>query len=231
MELTIGWALLAGVISFASPCFLPIVPAFVGQLVSEPATAANYRRHAAGRAGLFIGGFSLVFIVMWASLGLFGQSLTSLGLATPLRVIGGILLILMGLHVAGLVEISVFNRAFRMQAPNGANRGAGRAFLMGIIFAAGWTPCIGPVLGGILALATMSGTVARGIILMVAYCLGLGIPFLIVAMGFAGANERFKWFLKHEAFISILSGGFLILIGFLMITNLFTKLSAWIPGY
>ncbi len=230
MEITIPLALLAGLVSFASPCFLPIVPAFVGQLVggnpqrvSRPAALAN--------AISFVAGFSAVFIALWASIGLIGRSL---GPATGgLRVAGGVLLIVMGLHVAGLIEIPALNRVVRVQVRPGqpGQAGALRSGLMGVVFGAGWTPCIGPILGGILALATVSATVGQGVALMLAYCAGLGLPIVLVAVGAVEASERFTWFRRHHVGVSLVSGATLIVIGFLMITNLFAKLAGFVPSF
>jgi len=230
MEITIPLALLAGLVSFASPCFLPIVPAFVGQLVggnpqrvSRPAALAN--------AISFVAGFSAVFIALWASIGLVGRSL---GSATGvLRVIGGVLLIIMGLHVAGLIEIPALNRVVRVQVRPGqpGQAGALRSGLMGVVFGAGWTPCIGPILGGILALATVSATAGQGVALMLAYCAGLGLPIVLVAVGAVEASERFTWFRRHHVGVSLVSGATLIVIGFLMITNLFAKLAGFVPSF
>lgn len=230
MEVTIPLALLAGLVSFASPCFLPIVPAFVGQLVggnpqqvSRPAALAN--------AISFVAGFSAVFIAMWASIGVIGRSLgPAIGV---LRVIGGVLLIVMGLHVAGLIEIPALNRVVRAQVlpRQPAQTGALRSGLLGVIFGAGWTPCIGPILGGILALATVSTTAGQGLALMLAYCAGLGLPIVLVAVGVVEASERFAWFRRHHVVVSLVSGALLVVIGFLMITNLFARLAAFVPSF
>ena len=109
--------------------------------------------------------------------------------------------------------------------------GALRSGLMGVVFGAGWTPCIGPILGGILALATVSATAGQGVALMLAYCAGLGLPIVLVAVGAVEASERFTWFRRHHVGVSLVSGATLIVIGFLMITNLFAKLAGFVPSF
>ena len=226
MEITVLMALAAGVVSFASPCFLPIVPAFVGQLVGR----GELPRAAALRNALsFVAGFSTVFIALWASIGLLGRSLGPW--AELARIVGGAVLVFMGLHLAGILNIPVLNSVVRAQMPAAGRASAGRAALMGLIFGAGWTPCIGPILGGILALATMSSTAWSGIGLMIAYCLGLGIPVVAVAVGSAQVVSRFDWFRRHHVAVSLASGALLVVIGFLMITDMFTRLAGLIPQF
>ena len=220
MEITLPVALLAGLVSFASPCFLPIVPAFVGQLVGTGAGRVSGRA-ALGNALCFVAGFSAVFIALWASLGMVGRSLGPY--AVYARIAGGAVLVFMGLHVAGVLSIGPLN---------GMPRGSAsplRAGLMGVVFGAGWTPCIGPILSGILALATMSTTAWSGVSLMSAYCLGLGAPIVAVALGSAQVTRRFDWFRRHHVGVSLASGSLLVAVGFLMITNLFAKLAGLVP--
>ena len=225
MELTLPVALLAGLVSFASPCFLPIVPAFVGQLVGTGAGRVSGRA-ALGNALCFVAGFSAVFIALWASVGLIGRSLGPY--AVYARIAGGAVLVFMGLHVAGVLSISPLNGMVRASMPRGSASPL-RAGLMGVVFGAGWTPCIGPILSGILALATMSATAWSGLSLMRAYCLGLGAPIVAVALGSAQVTRRFDWFRRHHVGVSLASGSLLVAVGFLMITNLFAKLAGLVP--
>ena len=225
MEITLPVALLAGLVSFASPCFLPIVPAFVGQLVGTGAGRVSGRA-ALGNALCFVAGFSAVFIALWASLGMVGRSLGPY--AVYARIAGGAVLVFMGLHVAGVLSIGPLNGMVRASMPRGSASPL-RAGLMGVVFGAGWTPCIGPILSGILALATMSTTAWSGVSLMSAYCLGLGAPIVAVALGSAQVTRRVAWFRRHHVGVSLASGSLLVAVGFLMITNLFAKLAGLVP--
>ncbi|RRD48809.1 cytochrome c biogenesis CcdA family protein [Arachnia propionica] len=227
MEVTVPVALLAGLVSFASPCFLPIVPVFVGQLVGSDPRHVD-RRVALANSTAFVVGFSLVFIAMWASLGLVGRSIGPW--AHHARILGGAVLVFLGLHVAGLLRIPFLDSVVRARMPGG-RASAVRAGLIGVVFAAGWTPCIGPVLGGILAMATASATVWSGLALMVAYCLGLGLPIIAVALGSARVTRHFDWFRRHHVAISLATGALLVIVGFLMVTNMFSRLAGLMPGF
>lgn len=220
-------ALLAGLVSFASPCFLPIVPVFVGQLVGSDPRHVD-RRVALANSTAFVVGFSLVFIAMWASLGLVGRSIGPW--AQHARILGGAVLVFLGLHVAGLLRIPFLDSVVRARMPGG-RASALRAGLIGVVFAAGWTPCIGPVLGGILAMATASATVWSGLALMVAYCLGLGLPIIAVALGSARVAGHFDWFRRHHVAISLVTGALLVIVGLLMVTNMFSRLAGLMPGF
>ncbi|MEI8332601.1 MAG: cytochrome c biogenesis protein CcdA [Chloroflexota bacterium] len=230
-------AFAAGIASFASPCCLPLVPAYVGYMVGTDAgtnAAANARRWMAFRQALaFVLGFSVVFVGLWASVGLVGYVLRDyVGI---LRQVGGAILIFMGLHVAGVINIAALWRDVRLPiGPGGsASFGApaptmpsyGRSAFLGVVFAAGWTPCIGPILGGILGLATVSASVAEGTLLLVAFAAGLAIPFILVAVGATAVSRRLGWLRRHDRAVSAVTGGLLIVVGLLMITNTFGRLS------
>lgn len=239
-------AFLAGIVSFASPCCLPLVPAYVGYMVgTNPDGTATARRGAFLQALAFVGGFSVVFIGLWASIGLVGYVLSDQ--VSLLRTIGGAVIVFMGLHVAGLINVGALYREVRL--PVGPLAGAmggggsaagtfafgattptrapsyGRSALLGVVFAAGWTPCIGPILGGILGLATVSATVGEGTALLVAYAAGLAIPFVLVAVGATAVSARLGWVRRHYTTVSRVTGALLVVVGFLMITNLFARLS------
>src|SRR5450631_2774275 len=241
--LSIAVAFLAGIVSFASPCCLPLVPAYVSYMVgTTPSDSPQARRVAFKQALAFVLGFTVVFVALGASFGLLGYVLRDY--TSILRQVGGVILIVMGLHVAGLIRISALYRqvtvpAGRVLAKSETGDGTvkvlapsyARSTLLGVVFAAGWTPCIGPVLGGIIALATQSSTPVQGLIVLVVYALGLGVPFILVAVGATAASRRLVWFRKHEAGVSLVTGAMLILVGFLMFTNLFIKLSGSLPNF
>ena len=240
---SIAVAFLAGFVSFASPCCLPMVPAYVSYIVgTTPADSPKTRRVAFRQSLAFVLGFTIVFVGLWVSLGLVGYLFRDY--VPILRVVGGAILIVMGLHVAGLIRISALYR--QVSVPTGRLMGRSesgdgtvlvqapsyaRSTLIGMAFAAGWTPCIGPILGGIIGLASLNSSVGQGAVLLVAYALGLGVPFVLVAVGATAANRRLAWFRKHEAAVSLVTGAMLIVVGFLMITNLFVKLSGALPRF
>jgi cytochrome c-type biogenesis protein len=233
-------AFLAGIVSFASPCVLPLVPAYVGYMVgSTPDGGATRKRVALYQALAFVAGFSLVFILLWASVGVVGYVLQDqIGV---LRTVGGAILIFFGLNMAGVISFSAFYREARLPVgPMGGSFGfgqpvgapsLGRSALLGIVFAAGWTPCIGPMLGGILGLAMVSSTVAEGTVLLIAYAAGLAIPFILVALGATAVSRRLGWFRKHQRAVDLIAGAMLVAVGFLMITNSFAKLSGLLPAF
>ena len=231
-------AFLAGMVSFASPCCLPLVPAYVGYMVGTEAGAespAARRRATLFQALAFVAGFSAVFITLWASIGLVGYVLRDyVGL---LRQLGGALLVFLGLHVAGVIDVSLLYREIHVPiggagtavsgfgAPQPATPSFRRSTLLGVVFAAGWTPCIGPILGGIIGLASVSASVAQGTLLLVAYSAGLAVPFILVALGATAVSDRLGWLRDHHRLVSIVSGSMLVALGFLMITNTFTRMS------
>jgi cytochrome c-type biogenesis protein len=175
----------------------------------------------------FVAGFSLVFVAIWTSVGLVGYLFHD---AIPLlRRIGGVLIIIMGLHVAGVWRIPFLYRQQRWEWEPTAHRRLPASFLLGILFAAGWTPCIGPILSGIIGLASLGSTVLRGSYLLVAYSAGLGIPFIVCAWLWATVSRNMPSLGKYNTWISIVSGIMLIAIGLLMLTDTFARLAQLVP--
>lgn len=237
-------AFAAGVISFASPCCLPLVPAYLGYMVG--ATEHADRRRSLFHGLAFVAGFTTIFVAFWASLGLVGYVLADN--ARYLHVVGGAVLIVMGLQVAGVINLRALWRDTRpLPAIGGLGGGAvgggavalggpgagldtpgyGRSTLLGVAFAAGWSPCIGPILGGIIGLAATTTGVAAGTVLLLSYAAGLAVPFLAVAMGATWVSHRLGWVGRHHHAVSLVSGALLVVLGVLMITNLLGRLAAF----
>lgn len=238
-EIGVAIAFLAGIVSFASPCCLPLVPAYVGYMVgAAPDGLANRRMVALRQSLAFVIGFSAVFIALWASVGLVGYILRDY--AGVMRQVGGAILVFMGLHVAGVINVTALYREVRLPVgPLGGQASFdvapaprpsyARSTLLGVTFAAGWTPCVGPILGGIIGLASVSASVAQGTVLLVAYSTGLAIPFVLVAVGATSVSHRLGWLRHHHRLVSVVTGVMLVAVGFLMITNTFARLSPLIP--
>jgi len=227
-EVSLLAALGAGLVSFFSPCVLPLVPVYLAYMTG--ATTARLeeqsRLRAMAHAVSFVLGFGLIFVGLGAGIGALGGLLYP---ALPyLTKIGGLLLIVLGLHTAGLLRLPwlQMERRVGIEAPRG--RGLLTSFLVGLIFAAGWTPCVGPVLTAILLLAADSQTAARGATLLVAYTAGLGVPFVAVAGLLDLAAPTLRGLGRHLRAVSIVGGGLLIAMGVLLVTDLFQALVYWL---
>jgi cytochrome c-type biogenesis protein len=221
-------AFAAGVLSFLSPCVLPLVPSYVGFLtgMSLPEITGR-RRIALIHALLFVGGFSLIFILLGASATALGRALNYY--QVWIQRIGGLLIIGFGLVCLGLFNLGALSQERRVQLERKPVGYLGSA-LVGMAFAAGWTPCIGPVLGAILGLAATTTDVSRGMLLLAAYSAGLALPFLVAALAidsFLGWFQRFRRFLP---WVMRVSGLMLVAVGLLLVTGEFTRLAGWLQG-
>jgi cytochrome c-type biogenesis protein len=223
MTPTVPLAFVAGVLSFLSPCVLPLVPSYLAYIGG---TASQQNRFLTMRNSLFfILGFSLIFIALGASASALGTLLRSY--RSWLNIAGGILVILFGLVMLGLFKLPFLYRDTRTQF-TGDSKTPWGAVLLGMAFAAGWTPCIGPILGGILTLAGTSSTLAQGVLLLGSYSLGLGLPFFLAAL----VMERFirfsSKFRRYLPWVERSAGVLLLLAGVLMLTGMYTTLNTYL---
>ncbi|MGY0501813.1 cytochrome c biogenesis CcdA family protein [Nocardia sp. FBN12] len=237
--LALGACLLAGLVSFASPCVVPLVPGYLSYLAglvgaeappatSTQATLTAQRRSAkmrvAGAAVLFVAGFTVVFVLATATV--FGVIQTLNVNRELLQRIGGVVTILMGLVFIGLVP--ALQRDTRME-PRRLTSILG-APLLGGVFALGWTPCLGPTLSGVMAVSagTEGTTAVRGVTLIVAYCLGLGLPFIVLAFGSAGALRGVGWLRRNSRTIQVIGGVLLVAVGVALVTGAWDQFVSWV---
>jgi cytochrome c-type biogenesis protein len=237
-NITIGIAFVAGILSFLSPCVLPLVPGYISLMsgvsidrLKEGGSGGNARRAVILNSLAFNAGLSVIFLALGTTAGLVGASIIS----NPwVRGIGGVIIILFGLQLIGLLKISTLYKDTRFFS-NENPRGALGSFTLGIAFAAGWTPCIGPILGGIIGLAAASGGWRSGLILSAFYSAGLSIPFLVTGLGINQFLAFYGKFRKHLHKVEVVSGVVLIVVGLLVMTGQSTlltssRLAALIPN-
>ncbi|PPH36094.1 cytochrome C biogenesis protein [Rathayibacter sp. AY1E4] len=211
-------AVLAGLVSFASPCVLPLVPGYLAYIGGNPDLATGSRRRLVAGVGLFIAGFAVVFIAYGAAFGALGTWLLEWQ-DTVTRILGA-LVILMGVVFIG--QVRFLQRTIRPRWKPAT--GLAGAPLLGVVFGLGWTPCFGPTLAAISALSLDGASAGRGAFLGLLYCLGLGLPFLLIALGFSWAATATSFLKRHIRTINLLGGGLLILIGTAMVSGLWTQL-------
>lgn len=232
LDITIGAAFLAGLISFVSPCVLPIVPPYLAYLagisfneLSENEVQSTKRRAIFLSALFFVLGFTTIFVMLGATASILGQTIAQyFGI---LSIIAGVFIIIMGLHFLGLFKFGFLYREARVDVQNKPVGYVG-AYVMGLAFAFGWTPCVGPVLASILFVAGAEDTAARGSVLLGAYSFGIGIPFLVAAL-FAGRfinwANRFK---AHMRSIEKVMGVLLVITGVLFMTGSMAYIAQWL---
>jgi cytochrome c-type biogenesis protein len=230
-DVSIAAALVAGIVSFLSPCVLPLVPPYLVYLtgtsiehLAEGEAEPAVRRETVGAALTFVLGFATIFVALGASASAIGSLL--LAWSGPLAILAGIVIIIMGLHFLGLTRIDLLMREKRLGMPKPV--GLWGAYVMGLAFAFGWTPCIGPILAAILAVAASEKSVLQGAGLLAIYSLGLGIPFVIAAFAvepFAAFLARFK---RHLGVVEKAMGGLLVLTGIAFLTGFVSNASAWL---
>ena len=251
-SLTIPIAALAGVLSFVSPCVLPLVPAYIGYLAGQATNTASSSLAAAGAGGetavveaqpnrwliflhgvFFVLGFSLVFILVFGfGAGLLGQlSNEFVSVRNIISRIGGLLVIVLGLHVMGVIRIPFLYYDTRQQTQPRKELGLLGSAVMGVTFAAGWSPCVGPILSSVVFLAANSASFNSSTVLLAAYTLGLGIPFLLTALLIDKASVQFRRLQRHMHTIEIVSGVLMIAIGIWVFSGSLQSISANLAAF
>ena len=231
-NLSLFAAFTAGIISFISPCVLPLIPAylsFISGVSVEEMKSRDRKSEVLKKVSLntilFILGFSVVFVALGASATFFGEFL--LAKLSLFNKIAGVIIMILGVHLLGVFRIRFLDYEKRFHTKS-RPLGLFGSFLVGLAFAFGWTPCIGPILAGILLVASNQDTVTKGVVLLSSYSLGLGIPFFVTAVSFHTFLSVFGWIKKHFRTVEIISGSFLIIIGFLIFIGSFYSLTGFL---
>lgn len=225
----LGVALLAGLLSFLSPCVLPLVPSYVSFLTGMTLEDLEHRRRlAVTHALFFVSGFTLVFVLLGATATALGRVLNYY--QVWIERVGGVLIIVLALYLLGVFRLGALQAERRLHLATKPVGYLGSA-LVGVVFGAGWTPCLGPILAAILLYASASATVGEGMRLLLAYSIGLAIPFLVAAFAverFLGWFQRFR---RYLPWVLRLAGIMLLLVGILMVTGYFSLLATWLQGF
>lgn len=234
-SISILMAFSAGVLSFISPCVLPLIPGYISIITGlsfDELNASNeeYKTKIFVNILFFVFGFSTVFILMGASATFLGQLIFSSSYSNKIRFFSGIIVIIFGLHFTGIFKLTFLYKEKRFFSGKVNKLTLLGVFLMGAIFSLGWTPCVGPILSTLLLYAGTKDTMTDGLILLCFYSMGLGIPFIITGIAFSKFLKLSKSIKKHYRWVEIISGATLILIGILIITDNFQKFSFWIIG-
>jgi len=229
--LAVPVAVLAGLVSFFSPCVVPLLPGYLSYVTGvgvQDLQTARRGRMLLG-AMLFVLGFTAVFVAGGALFGSIGQQLVSY--QRPLSIVTGVLVIVMGLVFMGFVPF--LQRELRIHAVPGV--GLAIAPVLGVFFGVGWLPCIGPTLATVLTLANNEGTASRGAFLTFTYCLGLGAPFVLAALGFGRFMRAMGWVRRHQRAISVGGGAMLVVVGVLLVTGVWNSIvidmQGWVGGF
>jgi cytochrome c-type biogenesis protein len=234
-NVSITFAFLGGLLSFASPCVLPLVPAYVSfvtgisfEELTNSSDDRGIKRTIFVNSLAFIVGFSVVFVGLGASASFMGQFIMTY--QEIIRKVGGIVIILLGIHIIGIINFNILQREKRLHFFREKPAGLLGSFFVGIGFAAGWTPCIGPILATILIVAASSDTIGFGIILLVSYSMGLAVPFILTSLGINTFLKHFSRLKRHMRIVSIITGSFLICMGLLIYSNYFAIFTSYLNG-
>lgn len=216
----------AGVLSFASPCVLPLVPAYIGMLAGTSVGEAS-RVRSLVHALAFIAGFTSIFVTLGASVSLIGFVFQDLVRSLVFRAVAGTVLIGFGLHGTGLIRFNALYRDTRFQIRPSARASLLKSFVIGAAFASGWTPCIGPILGTILLYAGSGATVVQGAVLLTAYSLGLGVPFLLAGFALEASTRLMRRLNQQSRLIELSSGALMVGMGLIVMSGGMT----WFAGF
>lgn len=232
MDVTVAAAFVAGMLSISSPCVLPLIPVYLAHLAGTSAgdPSPRARTRVLANAGAYVLGFSLVFILLGVALGAAGAAFGTAGWVSGNRGwlvrIGGIVMILLGLHQIGLIQLPFLNRERRMQIQPAESGRVVSSFLIGVTFGAGWSPCVGPILGSILTMAASRQDVTQAGWLLVVYSLGLAIPFMGFALAFGSAPRIVRAMNQKLQAVTSVSGAVMVGVGAIMILGIYQQLFA-----
>jgi cytochrome c-type biogenesis protein len=247
-SVTVPLALLAGLLSFISPCVLPLIPAYIGYLTGQAAGMVSRTSDSSGDESppteptrwmlllhgvFFVLGFSVIFVLVFGfSVGLLGQISRGItGLSRWIGYAGGILIVVLGLHVMGVIRIPFLYYDTRKQSAPRPELGYLGSLLMGVTFAAGWSPCVGPILGAMIGLSFNAASLGRSLMLFTAYAAGLGIPFLLTALLIEQAGALLRRLQRYMRWVEIVSGLLLVVIGILVFFGSAQRISALATGW
>lgn len=230
-QVNIGLAFLAGMASFLAPCVLPLVPAYLSYLSGYSITQSNApdrktRGHVVAHAAVFVLGFSIVFVLLGTAVGALGSWVRG----DWLRVIGGLVMVVFGLSLTGLLHVPLFEREAHVTIGRKGHWGFASSLLAGFAFAAGWTPCYGPVLSSILILSADQDTLLQSVLLLVAYAAGIGLPFILVGLVIERAGTWISRISRHQPIIRRAVGVFVIVMGIVLLTDSFSTIGIWLEG-
>lgn len=229
-EVTFLTAFIAGIFSISSPCVLPLIPIYLAHIagVSAGQTGTKARAVVLRNAAAYVAGFSLVFIALGAALGTAGALAGSLDFISQNRLwlvrIGGVLLVLLGLHQLGWISLPFLNQTRRAEVSTSSPGSVTSSFLIGVTFGAGWSPCVGPILGAILTMAAGQGSIQQATWLLTVYSLGLAVPFMLAALAFGTAPRIIRRLNSRMAMITTVSGAVMIGVGVIMLLGIYEQM-------
>lgn len=233
MSINLPIAFVAGLISFFAPCVVPLLPAYIGYVTGvslkdlKAQGYASFRRKLIISSLFYILGFSLIFVLLGSAAAGIGSALRQYDFV--IKRLGGLVILILGLEFAGFINLPFLNIQKQFQLPSWVSSlGYFRAFFVGLIFATAWTPCVGAVLGSILALAAVSGTALTGAFLLFVYSLGISVPFMIVSLTLASAPKYLSFISRHIGTIARIAGILLSILGLLLLTDTYKYLNSWL---